>query len=99
MADSERLWYVYILRCADNTLYTGITCDLSRRLKQHNTGKGAKYTRGRGPVKLVFAETCSCRSSASKREYVLKQMTTEQKRQLIAGYTDSHILHGDLNQS
>lgn len=92
MTDSEPVWHVYILRCADNTLYTGITCDLARRLKQHNLGRGAKYTRGRGPVELAFAETCNDRSSASKREYALKQMTPEQKRRLIAGYSGSGLV-------
>lgn len=98
MTDSVRLWYVYILRCADNTLYTGITCDLARRLKEHNLGRGAKYTRGRGPVQLAFAETCNDRSAASKREYALKRMTSEQKRQLIAQHEGSAILAGQLTQ-
>ncbi len=91
MIDSRQLWYVYILRCADGTLYTGITCDLTRRLRQHNLGRGAKYTRGRGPVELAFAETCADRSAASKREYAVKRMTPEQKRHLITGFDGSTL--------
>ncbi len=68
--------YVYILRCNDNSLYTGITTNLERRLRQHN-GKivgGAKYTSIRNPVELVFSEECDTRSNASKREYAIKHM-------------------------
>jgi putative endonuclease len=84
MTGSDEKWCLYIVRCADGTLYTGITCDLARRLTQHNLGRGAKYTRGRGPVELAYVETFVDRSMASKREYVVKQMTLEQKRDLIA---------------
>lgn len=76
-------WYVYILRCADDTLYTGITDDLQRRLEQHNTGKGAKYTRGRGPVTLVYQQELPAKGEALKREYQIKQLTRQQKLELI----------------
>ena len=75
---------VYILRCSDNTLYTGITKDLEKRLIEHNTSeKGAKYTRNRRPVSIVYSETSEDRSSASKREYVIKKMRRKQKLLLI----------------
>lgn len=95
MTDSVQSWYLYILRCADASLYTGITCDLARRLKQHNLGQGAKYTRGRGPVTLAYVENCPDRSQASRREYAVKRMSLEQKRDLIASYTGSVLLEGD----
>ena len=79
------MWYVYILRCADDTLYTGITDDLQRRLEQHNSGKGAKYTRGRGPVELVHRETYPAKGEALKREYQIKQLSRGEKLELISG--------------
>jgi putative endonuclease len=80
------MYYVYILQCADETLYTGICTELDRRLEEHNSSaKGAKYTRSRRPVKLVYFETYSDRSSASKREYEIKKhMSREEKLQLIS---------------
>lgn len=78
-------YYVYILQCADNTYYTGITTDIERRLKEHN-GKvkgGAKYTRVRTPVKFVYSEQHPNRSSATKREYEIKQLSREEKRIMI----------------
>ena len=66
------MYYVYLLRCADGTLYTGFTNDLARRLAVHNAGKGAKYTRGRRPVELVYWESFSNKSSALRREYAIK---------------------------
>jgi putative endonuclease len=78
-------YYVYIVRCSDNTLYTGITTDLERRIDEHNTSpKGAKYTRNRRPVTLAYSEECDGKSSASKREYTIKRLTRTQKEQLIA---------------
>jgi len=81
----EKNWCVYILQCADHTLYTGMTDDMDRRLAAHNEGRGAKYTRGRGPVHLVYREPCSSRSEALKREYAIKRLTREQKLMLISG--------------
>ena len=80
---TEKQWYVYIVRCADDTLYTGITDDIEHRIKAHNEGKGAKYTRGRGPVTVVRYEMFANRSAASKREYEIKQLTRGQKLKLI----------------
>lgn len=79
----NKSWYLYILECRDGTLYTGITDDVERRLAQHNAGKGAKYTRGRGPLKLVYQENCGGHSEASKREYAVHRMTRQEKLKLI----------------
>lgn len=76
-------WYVYILRCRDDTLYTGMTDDVDRRLEAHNAGKGAKYTRGRGPVTVVYREQCDDKSTALKREHAIKTLTRAQKLALI----------------
>ena len=76
-------WSVYILRCADNTLYTGVATDLDARLAVHNAGKGAKYTRGRLPVKLVYRESVRGRSAALKREHAIKRLPRAAKRRLI----------------
>ena len=77
-------WYVYILRCGDGTLYTGITDDVERRLAVHRTGKGAKYTRGRGPLELVYREELADKSAALKREWAVKQLSRAEKIKLIA---------------
>ena len=77
------MWYVYILECSDGTLYTGITTDLDKRLKTHNNGKGAKYTRVRLPVVLRDSFETADRSSASKEEYRIKQLTRKEKLKLI----------------
>ena len=76
-------WYVYILRCGDDTLYCGITPDIEKRLEQHRSGKGAKYTRGRGPLELVYREVCDSHSDALKREAAIKRLTRPQKLILI----------------
>ena len=75
-------WTVYILRCADNSLYTGVATDVDARLATHNAGKGAKYTRGRLPVKLVYREAANGRSAALKREIAIKRMPVAAKRRL-----------------
>jgi len=77
-------WFVYILSCADNSLYTGITTNLERRVLEHNDSKkGAKYTRARRPVKLVYSEPAIDRSTATRREAALKSLTSDKKRELI----------------
>ena len=80
-------WRVYIVRCADDSLYTGIARDLDRRIAEHNAdnGPGASYTRSRRPVTLVYQEEAADRSAASKREYRIKQLTRAEKLALIAG--------------
>ena len=77
------MWIVYILRCGDNSLYTGITQDIEKRIKSHQKGSGAKYTKGRGPFSLVYSETYPNRSLASQREYALKKLTKEKKQRLF----------------
>jgi putative endonuclease len=72
-------WVCYLLKCADHTLYCGITNDLDKRLAAHNAGEGAKYTRGRAPVKLVYVESCEDKSTALKREMEIKAMPRAEK--------------------
>ena len=79
----ESTWYLYILRCKDGTLYTGITTDVEKRFEAHCSGKGAKYTRGRGPLTLVYRETCENHSHALKREREIKALPREKKQALI----------------
>lgn len=76
-------WSVYILLCSDNTLYTGITNNISRRLKNHESGTGARYTKGRGPLTLVYVEECDNRAQASIREYKIKRMSRLEKEKLF----------------
>ena len=76
-------WFVYMLRCGDGSLYTGITDDVPRRLEAHRSGKGAKYTRGRGPIELVYQEELPDKSAALKREYAIKKLRREEKEQLL----------------
>lgn len=76
-------WYVYMLRCADGSLYTGVATDLERRLLEHNSGKGARYTRGRTPVSLVYRERCVDRRMAARREYAIKRMSRAAKLGLL----------------
>ena len=76
-------WYVYIIKCSDATLYTGVTTDIERRFREHKEGKtGAKYTRGRFPLEVVYTETCASRSEAQKREAVIKKLTKKEKELL-----------------
>ena len=75
--------FVYILRCSDGTLYSGWTSDLEARIKTHNAGKGAKYTRSRLPVELVYSEELESPSAAMRREYELKQLSRKEKLDLI----------------
>ncbi len=77
-------WLCYLLRCADGTLYCGITNDIEKRLNAHNAGIAAKYTRARTPVELVFSENCIDRSCASRREMEIKKLTRSQKLALVA---------------
>ena len=79
----ETTWYVYILRCCDGSLYTGITTDTARRVTEHNSGKGAKYTRSRRPVELVYQEECEDHSQALRRELEIKALRRSDKMKLI----------------
>lgn len=76
-------WYVYILRCGDGTLYTGVTDHVEKRLSVHRSGKGAKYTRGRGPLELVFTEELPDKSAALKREAAIKKLSRSEKLEMI----------------
>ena len=75
--------YVYLIRCGDDTLYTGYTTNVERRLEEHQRGDGAKYTRGRGPLELVHIEEFTTRSAAMTREYEIKQLSRDAKERLI----------------
>lgn len=76
--------YVYIVECSDGTFYTGWTNNLERRIEMHSKGTGAKYTKGRGPVKLVYCEIFDTKEAAMKREYQIKKLTRQEKILLIA---------------
>jgi len=77
-------WFLYIAHCSDNTLYTGITLDLKKRLITHNSGKGASYTRGRLPIKFVYTEKLKNRSKATKKEIAIKKLSRKEKEKLIS---------------
>jgi len=77
------VWHLYLLRCGDGTLYCGIALDVQTRLKQHQEGKGAKYTRGRGPLELVYEEACGTRAEALKRERQVKRLPRSAKLAML----------------
>ncbi len=81
--NASKNWQVYMILCSDNSLYTGITTDIERRFVQHARGQGAKYFRGRTPQSLVYLEKGHDRTSASRREIVIKRLSVQAKRQLI----------------
>ena len=81
------MYYVYILRCGDGSLYTGSTFDVQKRLTAHEAGKGAKYTRGRQPLTLVYTEACASKRQALRREAAIKRMKKEKKQELIDSFT------------
>lgn len=85
-------WSVYMVRCRDNSLYTGCTNDLPRRIQAHNSGKGAKYTKSRLPVTLVYQEACADKSAALKREIALKRLSKEKKEALCRQFSVSPCL-------
>lgn len=79
----NRLFYVYMLKCSDNSIYTGYTDSLEERVKKHNSGKASKYTRSRLPVQIVYSEECNDKSTALKREIAIKALSRENKLKLI----------------
>lgn len=83
------MWFVYMLQCGDGSLYTGCTDDIQRRLAAHRSGKGAKYTRSRLPVELVYQETVPDRSAALRREAAIKKLTRQEKLQLMERATEA----------
>jgi len=88
---AAKIWCVYIVRCADGTLYTGITTDLARRLQEHNRGvpRGARYTHTRRPVLLAYTEPALDRAAAARREWAIKQLDAASKRALCARWTSA----------
>ena len=84
-------WELYILRCGDGTLYTGIARNAEKRLAMHRGGKGAKYTRGRGPLEMVYREKCADHSEALRREYAIKQLPRAKKLQLVHAYQNGKM--------
>lgn len=83
---TEKTWYLYILRCGDGSLYTGITTDIPRRLRAHRRGVGAKYTRGRGPLELMYQERCGAHAQALRRELEVKSLRRAEKEAMIRTY-------------
>lgn len=84
--NNDQVWFVYILECQDQTYYTGTTNDLDKRVRKHNSGKGAKYTASRGPVRLIYSETYPTKSDALKREYQIKQLNRKEKERLVLSF-------------
>jgi len=80
------MWYLYILRCSDDSFYTGVTTDIPNRIEKHNSGKGAKYTRANRPVSLVYYETHDTERDAKRREREIKSWRREKKGRLICGF-------------
>ncbi|MDC3414883.1 GIY-YIG nuclease family protein [Aquibacillus sp. 3ASR75-11] len=89
---------VYILECKDNTFYTGYTNDLARRLRMHANGKGAKYTRGRGPFQLVYQQKYITKQEAMKEEYQIKKLSRKEKVALIEQYEERQDVHANSKQ-
>lgn len=86
--------YTYMVECSDGSLYTGYTTDVERRTREHNTGKGAKYTRSRLPVRLVYYETHETKNQAMRREYELKQLTRDKKLKLVKEFQRERKIYG-----
>jgi len=84
-------WYLYILRCRDKSYYTGVTVDVKQRLDRHNSGKGAKYTRSRGPCELVYFEECESEAEARTREREIKGWRREEKQALVVRFPSSAL--------
>lgn len=91
--------YTYMVKCRDGSLYTGYTTDVERRTKEHNLGRGAKYTRSRRPVRLVYYEEYETKTEAMQREYALKQLTREEKLALVDGFLPIGVEEEDLTSS
>ena len=95
MGKENDIWQVYMVRCKDGTLYTGITNDLAKRIKAHNSAKdGARYTRSRRPVKLVYSEEAGSKSAAAKLEYKIKKMTRAKKKEMVRAKGSGHKVKG-----
>lgn len=90
--ESNRPWFVYLLRCNDGSLYTGVSTDVPRRCREHTAGTASRYTRARLPVRLVYQESVANRSAALKRELAIKAMTRSEKLNLIQARQDPHVV-------
>ena len=86
---TDNRYFTYILRCSDDSLYTGYTTDLAKRLQTHNAGKGAKYTKARLPVEMVYHEEYATKEEAMRREAAIKKLTRKQKIELIKNHTNT----------
>jgi putative endonuclease len=86
------MWHIYIIRCSDSSLYTGVAKNLAARIEQHNSGKGAKYTRGRLPVSLLYSENSPSRSTAQQREAQIKKLSREAKLSLVNARVKSQLV-------
>jgi len=84
------MWVVYLLRCSDGSLYCGITTDINRRVATHNEGRGARYTRARRPVHVVYMEPANSKSEALKREYAMKQLSKKKKELMVVQNNNPH---------
>ncbi len=91
MCDGTSCWSLYLVRCSDGSYYTGISTDIPNRLKIHNSGKGAKYTRRRRPVELVYYEDCESETQARRRELEIKKRRREKKEELIRGFPSERL--------
>jgi predicted GIY-YIG superfamily endonuclease len=78
-----RMWWVYLLRCGDGTLYAGVTNDLEKRFQAHRRGRGARYTRGRGPLRLLWSASCGDKGEALRREHAVKRLSRREKLLLV----------------
>ena len=87
MTESSTNWFLYMVRCADDTIYTGISIDVSARVTKHNSGRGAKYTQTRLPVRLIYSESQPDRVSAMKREFEVKKWGRKRKEDLVKGFS------------
>jgi putative endonuclease len=90
--------YIYILECGDGSYYTGYTNDLTQRLRKHEEGKGAKYTRGRGPLRLVFQESFSTKQEAMRMEFAVKKLNRSEKERIIKEGTVSYVAAKELRK-
>ena len=91
MAKSNQTWWVYLLKCADDSLYCGVTIDTQRRVDEHNNDnkKGAKYTKSKRPVVLVYQQKCESRKDACQQEYKIKKLTRKKKLSLVASFSNN----------
>jgi len=87
MTNSHKTWHLYLVRCADDTIYTGISIDVEARIEKHNSGRGAKYTQARLPVRLIYSESQPDRVSAMKREIAVKKWGRKRKESLAQNFT------------